>query len=78
MASLELKEYFVREDTNNARQTLIHYKTCNYVKKISQVETASSIWHGPYTKSQAEKIAKEISNKYVTGWGISLCCMSSK
>lgn len=73
----EMKEFYVREDTNNARATNIHHKKCGFYKKHLKSISHSSIWHGPLSKQQAEELAIEISKKYATGWEYARCCIKS-
>ena len=75
MGNIESLEYFVREDITSSRQTQIHKKNCNFVKNYRKIVSRSSIWHGPFTKTQAILVAKQISKNYATGWGNAGCCI---
>lgn len=75
LKNLDEIKYYVREDTNNARPTQIHSIKCNHFKNSKKIQSASSIWHGPYAISKSVEIAKKISKKRPTGWSKAGCCI---
>ena len=62
------------EDLLNTSEVKIHLETCS-IYQGNPNDTSTSKWYKASSLAEAEKIAKETSNKYNKGWKKADCCM---